>query len=106
MKNLRKSIAIAFAAVLLTGCGAEKNASESSETSSAIPEEKSLVTLGDSISYGYGLEDVTTERYSAILKDRLESRDNIKWNDYNYAVFGDGGLLGICKGHLISKVLK
>lgn len=90
MKNLRKSIAIAFAAVLLTGCGAaEKTASESSETSQAYPEEKSLVTLGDSISFGYGLEDVTTERYSAILKDRMESRDNIKWNDYNYAVSGD-----------------
>ena len=77
--------------LLLTGCGAgaSQDASESAAESSAAAVEKSLVTLGDSISFGYGLDDPSTERYSVLLKEKLDSRDKITWNDYNYAVSGD-----------------
>ena len=90
MKVLRKCTAFLTAALLLTGCGAAKTPDSESSSESAVQSvEKTLVTLGDSISFGYGLDDVTTERYSALLKNQLESRDKITWNDYNYAVSGD-----------------
>ena len=90
MNKYLRYAAIALSAMLLTGCAsASSNPDESSAESAAIPEEKSLVTLGDSISFGYGLEDPSTERYSALLKEKLDSRDDIVWNDYNYAVSGD-----------------
>ena len=77
--------------LLLTGCsaGASQDASESAAESSAAAVEKSLVTLGDSISFGYGLDDPSTERYSVLLKEKLDSRDKITWTDSNYAVSGD-----------------
>ncbi|MBP0974550.1 MAG: hypothetical protein J6Z40_01495 [Oscillospiraceae bacterium] len=91
MKHFRKFLAVMISACLLTGCGstAQNSGTESAEHMSSIPEEKSLVTLGDSISFGYGMEDVTTQRYSAYLAEKLHSRDKLKWNDYNYAVSGD-----------------
>ena len=81
MKVLRKCTAFLTAALLLTGCGAAKTPDSESSSESAVQSvEKTLVTLGDSISFGYGLDDVTTERYSALLKNQLESRDKITWN--------------------------
>lgn len=91
MKHFRIFPAVVILSCLLTGCGstAKKSDTEFSKPAAVIAEEKSLVTLGDSISFGYGMEDVTTQRYSAYLAENLHSRDNIKWNDYNYAVSGD-----------------
>lgn len=91
MKKRYRLAAGLLGALLLTGCasGASQDSSESAGESSVAVTEKSLVTLGDSISFGYGLEDPSSERYSALLKEKLDSRDNIIWNDYNYAVSGD-----------------
>ena len=58
-------------------------------TEPAPLEERSLVTLGDSIAFGYGMEDPDTERYSAIVCAALSERDGISWHDYNYALSGD-----------------
>ena len=96
MKN--KLIALCIPAMLLSGCGTAQNASQSAESSAEIapaetsapePTEKSLVTLGDSISFGYGTDDPDTERYSALVTGKLSERDGITWTDYNYAVVGD-----------------
>ena len=92
-------------ALLLTGCSASKPASgnsaadsgkEKQETTTEIttttappPTEHVLVTLGDSISAGYGLADAPTQRYSALLAGKLTDRDGIEWQDCNYAVSGD-----------------
>ena len=91
MKLFQKAFAVMISACLLTGCGstAQNSASDSSASDYSVTEEKSLVTLGDSISFGYGMEDVTEQRYSAYLAKNLKSRDRIQWNDYNYAVSGD-----------------
>lgn len=91
MKTTHKILAVLLSAAILTGCGAasSESVSESAEGSSAVVTEKSLVTLGDSISAGYGLDDALSQRYSALLKDQLQARDNITWQDYNYAVSGD-----------------
>ncbi|HAG14653.1 MAG TPA: hypothetical protein DCG49_12455 [Ruminococcus sp.] len=77
--------------MLMTGCGSSSNsnAAESSVNMPEEPQEKSIVTLGDSISFGYGLENPEEERYSVLLKEKLEERDDITWNDYNYAISGD-----------------
>lgn len=84
---------IAAAALMLTGCtGAESTADSAAESTAdipAAPTEKNMVTLGDSISYGYGLEDSSHERYSVLLRQMLEERDGITWNDYNYSLSGD-----------------
>lgn len=83
---------IASAALLLTGCGAEPAADSAAESTTeppAAPTEKNMVTLGDSISYGYGLEDSSHERYSVLLRQMLEERDGITWKDYNYSLSGD-----------------
>lgn len=88
--QIRRIFAAAAACLLLTGCGSSD--SSSAAESSAAPVQASglnMVTLGDSISYGYGMDDPDTQRYSAILTAKLEQSDNRKWNDYNYAVSGD-----------------
>ncbi len=80
------------AGMLITGCGKQdtsQNTEKPAESSAAAPSGLNLVTLGDSISFGYGLESPDTERYSALLSNMLEQNDNRKWNDYNYAVSGD-----------------
>lgn len=91
MKHFRRFTAALLGMLLLTGCAAANSESHSDSVaeSSALPAEKSLVTLGDSISAGFGLDDPAAERYSALVKDYLESRDQTVWNDYNYAVSGD-----------------
>ena len=92
MKKHRITAGFLLPALLLTGCGGSVSPAESSESEAAqttVPEEKILVTLGDSISAGYGLDTPETERYSALLKDMLEAHDNCKWQDCNYAVSGD-----------------
>ncbi len=90
MKSIRILAAVSAAALLLTGCGSDKTNSEtSSVVTSAQPAAHNLVTLGDSISAGYGLDHPDTERYSALLTAELIKRDDCKWNDYNYAVSGD-----------------
>ena len=55
----------------------------------APPETRNLVTLGDSISYGYGLENSETQRYSYLLAQKLSQLDHAVWEDNNYAVSGD-----------------
>lgn len=93
--KFRKQLAVLFAAVmLLTGCGSEQMSSgtgtaDTAESSEAAPTEKNMVVLGDSISFGYGLEDIEAERYSTLLKAMMEERDGLTWNDYNYALSGD-----------------
>ena len=89
--KMKKAIAAAVSGcLLLTGCGkSESSAEVSSSAPAAEPSGLSMVTLGDSISFGYGLNDPTTERYSALLTGMLEQSDNRKWNDYNYALSGD-----------------
>lgn len=93
MKNNRIFALLSAAMLLLTGCAGntEESASQAENTpaETAVPVEKKLSTLGDSISYGLGMEDIDTQRYSAILKDHLEARDGVTWLDYNYALSGD-----------------
>lgn len=89
MKSIRKLAALSAAAMLLTGCGSSADSENSTVTTSARPAVHNLVTLGDSISAGYGLEHPETERYSALLTADLEKRSSSDWNDYNYAVSGD-----------------
>ena len=91
LMRLRRFLAAACAGVLLTGCGSADGASSAPESSAAPVQASGLnmVTLGDSISYGYGLDDPDTQRYSALLTAKLEQSDDRKWNDYNYAVGGD-----------------
>lgn len=91
MKRYNKALAVLLSAVFLSGCGSvvSESVPDSSEASSAAVTEKSLVILGDSISVGYSLDDPVSERYSAYLTQKLHSRDNITWNEYNYAVSGD-----------------
>lgn len=90
MKHLKFCAALCAAAMLLTGCGTgNSDAENSAVTTPAPPSGLNLVTLGDSISAGYGLENREQERYSALLCNALEQTDNRKWNDYNYAVSGD-----------------
>lgn len=91
-----KLLTAALAVLLLSsGCSATEpgqssdSVAEAVADSPALPTEKNLVTLGDSISFGYGLEDPDSERYSVLLTQQLEARDGIIWNDYNYALSGD-----------------
>lgn len=96
------------AALLLTGCApseavptetpqtAVPKTSESraaAETAApettAPPVKKNMVTLGDSISYGYGLENSEAQRYSYLLTQKLSQLDRAEWEDNNYAVSGD-----------------
>lgn len=94
MKKLKLTSLFAAFTLLLAGCGnqsASSSASKADESSAAVAAAsgKTLVTLGDSISYGFGLDQYDTERYSALLTSKLEQADNCKWNDCNYAVSGD-----------------
>lgn len=91
MKTIRTFCSVLLSALLLTGCAssAADSTLDSVAETSAVPTEKSLVTLGDSISIGYGLSDPVTERYTTLLQQKLQSRDHVTWNDYNYAVSGD-----------------
>lgn len=76
------------AALALTCCACnDTNSSERSQTP-AKPEQKILVTLGDSIAAGYGLENAEETRYSALLTETL-TQESITWKDCNYAVSGD-----------------
>lgn len=101
MKNKKLLLIAAAGMLLLTGCKdassaapesvPEQSAAETAETEpvSSEPEEKVMVTLGDSISFGYGMDDYDNERYSGIVCNTLTERDGIKWHDYNYAISGD-----------------
>ncbi len=104
MKRNRVLSVVCGALLLLTGCAdsaaggktdstpattAPSAESPAVTTEPALPEERSLVTLGDSIAFGYGMEDPDTERYSAIVSAALSERDGISWHDYNYALSGD-----------------
>ncbi|MCQ2416759.1 MAG: GDSL-type esterase/lipase family protein [Oscillospiraceae bacterium] len=88
---MRKSVCCILALCCLAGCGTVGQSQETSQTEESVPAvtEKNLVTLGDSISFGYGLEDPGQERYSVLLRSMLEQRDNLAWKDYNYALSGD-----------------
>ena len=50
----------------------------------------SIVVLGDSIARGYGLEDVETERFSALLSEKLK-KNYAEVNVANYGVDGRTG---------------
>ncbi len=50
--------------------------------------------------------DLTEEQAKLFLNGNPLWSEELPLEERNYAVFGDGGLLGICRGHLISKVLK
>lgn len=91
--KLRRLAAILCAVPLLAaGCGGASSVADNEPAETTAPPPPSglnLVTLGDSISWGYGLDDPQTQRYSALLSSDLEQLDSRKWNDYNYAVSGD-----------------
>lgn len=59
------------------------------QTETTVPQIRNLVTLGDSISAGYSLERPESQRFSALLVQKLAEADQLSWNDYNYAVSGD-----------------
>ncbi len=90
--NIKRVYSLLMLSVLLlTGCAssADDSTPDSVAETSAVAIEKSMVTLGDSISIGYGLDDPLNERYSTLLQQNLEARDQVTWHDYNYAVTGD-----------------
>lgn len=95
MKTQKWLAAMSAVTLLLSGCGAgnagdtDISASEAVADVPEAPTAYNLVTLGDSISYGYGLEDPDSQRYSVLLAQALEARDDAIWNDYNYALSGD-----------------
>ena len=108
MKMISAFAAFSSAVILLTGCTAADQGNASSGgsepaaattaavtdakavvTTEPVQAEKSLVTLGDSIAFGYGMEDPDKQRYSAIISQALTERDGISWHDYNYALSGD-----------------
>ena len=75
-------------------------------TTTAPAAAKELVILGDSISYGYGLDNIEAERYSALLAKGLGEKDRAEWTDCNYAVSGDtsSDLLKILKENKAEKL--
>lgn len=75
-------------ALVLTCCACNDTNSHEQSQTAAISEQRILVTLGDSIAAGYGLEDAENTRYSALITKAL-STENMTWKDYNYAVSGD-----------------
>lgn len=85
-----KRTVTAFVSLMLAaafwGC-AEDNSSLQSATESEV-HSFSMVTLGDSIAAGYGLESPEEQRYSALLAQQLTD-ETVIWQDYNYAVSGD-----------------
>lgn len=91
MKKLLKSLTLCSAcfALLLSAaaCGAQENSTAGTD-SAITPETKRLVTIGDSIAAGYGLDDPETQRYSALLAEALTDESTV-WEEYNYAVSGD-----------------
>ncbi len=56
-----------------------------------------ILVLGDSIARGYGLEDVDTERFSAILKDKLA-------NEYAEVSVANYGIDGLTGAQLVTKL--
>lgn len=87
---MKKSIAALTASVLLLAMGCQEEiAAQPDLTLEQKPETKILVTLGDSISAGYGLDAPETQRYSAFLTEMLHAHDENDWRDCNYAVSGD-----------------
>ena len=103
MKRNTVFAALSSLALFLTGCAGSGTTdskpdpaavtteapAETIVTTEPAPEEKSLVTLGDSIAFGYGMDDPDEQRYSAIVSKALTERDSISWHDYNYALSGD-----------------
>lgn len=106
MKFRRFFPALVAGAMLLTGCQFGDAAQKTQTTAPPEPVVKELVTLGDSISYGYGLQNPETERYSALLTKALSEKDDVIWKDYNYAVSGDRStdLLNILKNNTAEKL--
>ncbi len=87
MKRLFCMLSAAVLCFTCCACNEDSSSGESSD-SAAKPVQKTLVTLGDSIAAGYGLENAEDTRYSALLTDTL-TQENITWKDCNYAVSGD-----------------
>ena len=74
---------LAVTSVFLNGCTAEESSNITVSTQET--DTRYMVTLGDSIAAGFGLQSPDTERFSAIVEKKLGEQ----WNDYNYAVSGD-----------------
>ncbi len=79
---------ISAAALVLTCCACNDSESSAESTAAPVIEQKTLVTLGDSIAAGYGLENAEATRYSALLTQQLTT-ESVTWRDCNYAVSGD-----------------
>ncbi len=81
-------------AFLLGGCGQEPPietlpaAATSVAISEPMPEPYVYVSLGDSIARGYGLADVSAERYSKIAADAWEKEHDYTVQEYNYGIDG------------------
>ena len=108
MRKLLNALSWAACIILLNGCRNETESAApveldissqtyvttlteetTTETETTAPRIRNLVTFGDSISAGYGLEHPEAQRYSALLVQKLADDEGISWNDYNYAVSGD-----------------
>ena len=108
MHAVRLISVVLTAGCLLAGCRSDQSAApvlqtepetEVTVTETTVPRICNLVTLGDSISAGYGLERPETQRYSALLTQKLAAASGVSWNDYNYAVSGDDSsdLIGLLR---------
>lgn len=86
MKRWIGTLAATALSLACCACNDADNLEQSQTTT--LPEQKILVTLGDSIAAGYGLKNAEDTRYSARITETL-STESVTWKDCNYAVSGD-----------------
>ncbi len=86
---MKRTVTVILSLILATVCCACADDS-STRQSAAEPKAQtfSMVTLGDSIAAGYGLETPEEQRYSALTAQQLTD-ETVIWQDHNYAVSGD-----------------
>ena len=105
---MKQLLILLLSAVLLVSCGTEKTGTEdttpetqpAAEKTEAETEESEvtktigITALGDSITRGYGLADVSGDRFTTVLHDLLK-KDGVTAKVANYGVDGitSGGLL-------------
>lgn len=73
-------------------------ATTTDETTKEQSEMKKYIAIGDSLTFGFGLANKKTERFSAKLTDKLNKKDAM-YVEYNYGVNGltSDGLLDMLK---------
>ncbi len=94
MKKLSLVFVVLLGILLFYGCGVSTEetmptaAIESLATETTGEEPFVYVSLGDSIARGYGLQNVSGERYSTIVADTYEARTGQMVETYNYGIDG------------------